>query len=216
MAAWTLSPRAKMVFRRHVPPAHVPVLKNSAFDLMTRSAFVAQVPAEPKQSTTHRDARRIAKPVRPLRSAVRPKTATTPTSGPGHKLSTIPGTTQAVAKHGKGCLGDVYGGQADHVERISAVRAQPSCSGRQRDFRGRKSNRQLCPQLRDNAAQHSASPLSTAAGICTVAGVGPWGRAASRSALRCAERSRVGVPVGPRRQAGLFGRAPPIARRPAS
>ena len=53
MAAWTLSPRAKLVFRRHVPPAHVPVLKNSAFDLMTRSAFIAQLPAEPKQSTTH-------------------------------------------------------------------------------------------------------------------------------------------------------------------
>ena len=86
MAAWTLSPRAKMVFRRHVPPAHVPVLKNSAFDLMTRSAFVAQVPAEPRQFTTHRDARRIAKPVRPLRSTVRPKTVTAPTSGPGHKL----------------------------------------------------------------------------------------------------------------------------------
>ena len=160
-----------MVFRRHLPPAQVSELKNSAFDLMTRSSFVSQVSAEPKQSTTHRNARRLGKSVRLLRSAVRPKTTTTPTSGPGHKLSTIPAPRQAVAKHGKGCLGDVYGGQAGHAERISAVRAQPSCSGRQRDSRGRRSNRQLCPQLRENAGQHSASPLSTAAGICTVAAV---------------------------------------------
>ena len=80
-------PSAKMVFRRHVPPAQVSELKNSAFDLMTRSSFITQVPAEPKQSTTHRNARRIGKSVRPLRSAVRPKTTTTPASGPGYKLS---------------------------------------------------------------------------------------------------------------------------------
>ena len=86
IAAWTLSPRAKMVFRRHVPPAQVPALKNSAFDLMTRSAFIAQVPAEPKQSTTRRDARRTGKSVGPLRPAVRLKTTTAPTLGPGHKL----------------------------------------------------------------------------------------------------------------------------------
>ena len=80
-----------MVFRRHVPLAQVPVSKNSAFDLMTRSAFIAQVLAEPMQSTTHRDAQRIGKSVTPLRSAVRPKTTTTPTSGPGGKLGAIPG-----------------------------------------------------------------------------------------------------------------------------
>ena len=42
VAAWTLSPRAEMVSLRHMPPAQVPVLNNSAFDLMTRSAFIAQ------------------------------------------------------------------------------------------------------------------------------------------------------------------------------
>ena len=51
-----------MVFLRHMPPAQVPVLKNFAFDLMPRSAFIAQVPAEPKRSTTHRDARRSGNP----------------------------------------------------------------------------------------------------------------------------------------------------------
>ena len=45
--------------RRHVPPAQVPVLRNSAFDLMTRSAFISQVPTEPKRPTARRDARRI-------------------------------------------------------------------------------------------------------------------------------------------------------------
>ena len=53
VAAWTLSPRAEMVFRRHVPPAQVSELKNSAFDLMTRSAFIAQVSAESEQSAIH-------------------------------------------------------------------------------------------------------------------------------------------------------------------
>ena len=98
MPASKLSPRTEMVFQRHVPPAHVSELKNSAFDLMTRSPFVAQVPAETRQFTTHRDARRIAKPVRPLRSAVRPKTVTTPTSGPGDKLATALGA--APGHHG--------------------------------------------------------------------------------------------------------------------
>ena len=104
MAASTMSPRAKMVFRRHVPPAQVSELKNSAVDLMTRSAFIAQVPAEPKQSTTHRNARRIGKSVRPLRSTVRPKTVTTPTSGPGHKLDADRAPRQAVTGHGNSYL----------------------------------------------------------------------------------------------------------------
>ena len=37
----------------------------------------------------HRDARRIVKSVRLLRSAVRPKTTTAPTSGPEHKLEAV-------------------------------------------------------------------------------------------------------------------------------
>ena len=41
-----------MVSLRHMPPAQVLVLNNSAFDSMTRSAFIAWTPAEPKQSTT--------------------------------------------------------------------------------------------------------------------------------------------------------------------
>ena len=50
--------------RRHVPPAQVPVLRNSAFDLMIRSAFISQVPTEPKRPTARRDARRIGPFVR--------------------------------------------------------------------------------------------------------------------------------------------------------
>ena len=53
MAASTLSPRAEMVFLRQMPPAQVLVLKNSAFDLMTRSAFIAWAPAESEQSAIH-------------------------------------------------------------------------------------------------------------------------------------------------------------------
>ena len=93
-----MSPRAEMAFRRHVPPAQVPVLKNSAFDLMTRSAFIPRAPVEPKQSTNRRDARRTGKSVRPLRPAARPKTSTAPTLGPGHKLSADRGA--APGRHG--------------------------------------------------------------------------------------------------------------------
>ena len=102
MAASQLSPRTEMVYRRHAPPAHVPELRNSAFDLMTRSPFIAQVPAEPKQSTTQRNARRIGKSVRPMRSAVTPKTTTTPASGPGYKLGRARAPRLAVARHVNG------------------------------------------------------------------------------------------------------------------
>ena len=67
MAAWTLSPRAETVLRRHVPPAQVPVLKNSAFDLMTRSAFIAQVPAD---ATTPADC--DSERLRPPECAIQP------------------------------------------------------------------------------------------------------------------------------------------------
>ena len=70
MAASNLSPRSEMVFRRHVPPAQVPLLKTSTFDLMTRSALIAQAPAQPEQSTFHRDARKVGETVEPVRSAV--------------------------------------------------------------------------------------------------------------------------------------------------
>ena len=56
MATSTLFPNAETVFRRHVPPAQVPLLKNSAFDLMTRPALIGQVPTEPNQSTNRPDA----------------------------------------------------------------------------------------------------------------------------------------------------------------
>ncbi len=88
-AVRTLFPRAKTVFRRQVPPDPVPILKNPSFDLITRAAFIAQVPAEPKQSTTRRDARRIGHFVGPLRSAVRPRTTTAPALRPGHKLRAV-------------------------------------------------------------------------------------------------------------------------------
>lgn len=51
IATWRWSPRAIFAFRRPVPPVQVPVLKNPAFELMTRSAFIPRVTAEPKQST---------------------------------------------------------------------------------------------------------------------------------------------------------------------
>ena len=49
MAASKLSLRSEMVFRRHVPPAQVPDLKNSAFELMIRLVFIAQPSAEPER-----------------------------------------------------------------------------------------------------------------------------------------------------------------------
>lgn len=38
--------RAELAFLRHVSPAQVLVLKNSEFDLMTRSAFIARSTAD--------------------------------------------------------------------------------------------------------------------------------------------------------------------------
>ena len=93
MPAWTLFPRANTACRRHVPPATVPKLNSPTFDLMTRSAFVPQESAEPKQITNRPDARRIGKSVGPSRSAVRPKATTTPALRPEHKMGTIGGAT---------------------------------------------------------------------------------------------------------------------------
>ena len=112
-------------------------LKNSAFDLMTRSAFIAQVPAEPMQSTTHRDAQKIGKSVTPLRSAVRPKTTTTPTSGPGYKVSTVRAPRQAVMGHGNGPIGastEIRQRKAGSVDQCGAVRL----SSKQGKPRGRR------------------------------------------------------------------------------
>jgi len=100
MAASTLSPCAELVFPRQVPRAQVAVSKNSAFDLMTQSAFIARAPAELKQLTIHRDARNLRKSVGPLRSAVRPKTTTTPASGPGHKVRAV--SDAATSRHRSG------------------------------------------------------------------------------------------------------------------
>ena len=85
-----------MSFRRHVSPAQVPALKNPAFDLITRAALIAQVPAEPKQSTTRRDGGRIGHFVRPLRSAARPKITVAPALRPGHKVGKIRALRHAV------------------------------------------------------------------------------------------------------------------------
>ena len=48
--------RQRRELRNQRPPARIPVLKNPAFELMTRSVFSARAPAEPEQSTIHRDA----------------------------------------------------------------------------------------------------------------------------------------------------------------
>ena len=93
-----MSPRAKLTFRRHVPPATVPVLKNFAFELMTRSAFVPRLPAVPEQSAIHGDARWIWKSAALLRSGVRPNTAITPAPRPGHGVGTALGA--APGHHG--------------------------------------------------------------------------------------------------------------------
>jgi len=97
----------KMVFPRHVPPAQVPVLRNSVFDWVTRSAFITPASAGPETSTTSRDDRRTGKSVGPLRSAVRPRTTTTSALGPGDKLRRARAPRLAVAEHGNGCFGDV-------------------------------------------------------------------------------------------------------------
>ncbi len=74
------------VLPRHAPPALVPVLKICAFALMTRPALIARPPTELEQSAIRRDAPGIGLSVRLLRSAARPRTTTTPTLGPGHKV----------------------------------------------------------------------------------------------------------------------------------
>ena len=110
MAASKQPRHTSTVFRRHVPPAQVPLLKNSAFDLMTRPAFIPRVPAERKQFRNRRDARRTGNFVRPLRSVARPRTTTAPALGPGHKLGGIREAPRlAVVKHRNGCVGDVDG-----------------------------------------------------------------------------------------------------------
>lgn len=62
MAAWTLSPHARMVFGAMCRPLRFRYWKNSTFDLMIRAAFIARLPARPKLSTICRDARRIGIP----------------------------------------------------------------------------------------------------------------------------------------------------------
>ena len=46
LAASESSPHAEKVLCRHAPPARVPVLKNSTFELMTGFAFIAREPAD--------------------------------------------------------------------------------------------------------------------------------------------------------------------------
>ncbi len=62
MAVWTLSRRAGMVLRRQMPLTQVRLLKNSTFDLMTRSVFIASAPAVLEQSTPCRDTTKTGNP----------------------------------------------------------------------------------------------------------------------------------------------------------
>ena len=43
-------PRTRTMFRRHVPPARDPELKDAVSELMTRAAFISRAPAEWEQS----------------------------------------------------------------------------------------------------------------------------------------------------------------------
>ena len=105
MAARAVSRHAKTVFRRHVPPAPVPILKNPAFDLITRTALIVQMAAEPKRSSARREARRIGHFVRPLRSAVRSKSTTAPGLRPEHKVADVlrPYRSAGCARSRHGC-----------------------------------------------------------------------------------------------------------------
>ena len=98
MPASTLSLCFEMVFRRHVPPAQVPVLKTSTFDLMTRFTLIAKAPAEPSNRRSVETPGRSGKPS-DRRNSLKPKMTTAPASGPGHKLSAVlgaaPGRRQA-------------------------------------------------------------------------------------------------------------------------
>ena len=100
MAASTLSSCAETALCREVPPAQVPALKKSAFDLMTRSASIVQGSADRSLSTTRRDTPWIGKSVEPLRSDVRPNTAITPALRPGHKVGPVLGAVPS--RQGRG------------------------------------------------------------------------------------------------------------------
>lgn len=98
------------MLRRHTPPVRVPILKTTAFDLMTRSRFMARTPAEPEHWTIDRDTRKIGETVEPSRSDVRPNTTTTPALGPGHKVRRARAPRPAVARRGNGCVAAIEGG----------------------------------------------------------------------------------------------------------
>lgn len=98
-----------MVYRRHAPPTHVAILKIPASELMTRSALIAPAPAEPEYRSIHRDARRLGKEAGPLRSTVRPYTATTPALRPAHKVRAVRGNAAGRHGHENGRPGDVEG-----------------------------------------------------------------------------------------------------------
>ena len=93
VAAQASSWHAKMAVRRHVPPAHVSLLNNLAFELMTWAESIEPAPAAPKQPAICRDARSIRPFVGRSRSAVRPRTTTVPALRPGHKVEAVPGVS---------------------------------------------------------------------------------------------------------------------------
>ena len=90
MAVQILPWRGKIVARRHVPPARVSLLKNCAFELMTRAASIARALVASEQPAILRDARRIKPFIGTSRSAVRPRTTTVPALWPGHKMGAVP------------------------------------------------------------------------------------------------------------------------------
>ena len=89
MAAQALSWHSRILVQRHVPSAPVSILKNCAFELMTRAASIARRPAAPEQPAIYRDARRIRPFVGPSPSTMRPRTATVPAWRPEHKVCIV-------------------------------------------------------------------------------------------------------------------------------
>ena len=89
----TLYQRFETVICRQVQTAQVPALKKSAFELMTRLAFIARAPTEPEQPAIRRDSPWTGLSDRQLRSAERPQTAIAPALRPGHKERAVRGAT---------------------------------------------------------------------------------------------------------------------------
>ena len=235
IATWTSSPRTKMVFLRHVPPAPVTVLKN--FCIRFDDPICARPSSTRVTGATCNPSRR------PKDQAFRRAVTTRRETADHNRLGFVAGRPTGCC--GRGCRARPSPSREKGAsEAFTAVElATPSRYRRSApSYPDRAENEILGAGgqtgyfVRSSAITRRSTallPLSTAAGICTVAvqkctsgassacprSAQGGTRAASCSALCCAVRSRVwgcrGA-VAPRRQAGLFGRAPPIARRPTS